>query len=654
MEGVKVLGVTLDGPAPLGVLNLRVEPGVDVFYGLNGAGKSTLLRATHRALSACEGAGQALAHIRVDHVGPLHEGYSPDVDGGFVSGLAEATVAELRAEFGSTKLVELGDPTAGEGLATLVAAALEAGAPALGGANAEAVRIEIANSGLFTLEARNGWWRVWIGCDRTEPVGSSISHSRARIHEIARLIKAGSLSHDEGMAEVTSLGPWMVMEREAPCSLPDTPGWVPLPVVPCCDLISLGHELAMVPESSLDLASQHTLEYLDRFDHLVDMVGDVMVVDAKVQDAIDRLSQQATVMLATLLLDAPPLRCRLRPPRQWFNGQCVEWDAWDRQSSTEVPIRALSDAQRRFAVAAIEAALRGHMPGPDICILDEPELGLHPDAQRYLAAGITPAVSDMGMTILAATHSAALLSHPGSRLHYVDRSSGLSEVRSLPSLLLKDPPPGLSPPDLLQFVRSYVIVETADEAAIITTLIGDQLDEFIAKVVAVGGARALQPLSDSHLIFDFTSANVVVIVVHAQSDALRAAWNAVKGSTGSDREEAFRNFQELTESGTGATKVLGDFCHDAIERGHEQRIDLFGFRRTDIIEYLPVTEFAALGDWNEVEQRWPRESPFRLWVSDKYGTQIDPGRLADIAGRLDSIPDDFVELISLCAKNVGL
>jgi energy-coupling factor transporter ATP-binding protein EcfA2 len=654
MEGVTVLGVTLDGPPPLGVVNLRFEPGVDVFYGVNGAGKSTILRATHRALSASEGAGRALAHIRVDHVGPLNEGYSPDRDGGFVLSLAMAIVTELRAEFGATKLVELGDPAAGDGLARLVEAVLAAGAPELGGANAEAVRAEIAGSGFFTLEARGGWWRVWIGCDRTEGAGLSISHSRARINEIGQLINAGTLSHEDGMEEVASLGPWMLMERESPCSLPDTPGWVPLSVAPCCDVISLGHELAMIPESSLDLACRHTLDYLDRFEHLVDMVGNVMMVDAEVQEAIDGLSELATDWLSTLLLDAPPLGCRLRPPRQWFTGEGIEWHAWDRQSSKEVPIRALSEAQRRFAVAAIEGALRAKNPRADIVIVDEPELGLHPDAQRYLAAGLNSGASATGCTVLAATHSAALLSHPASRLHYVDRSSGLAEVRPLPSLLREDPPPGLAPPDLLQFVRSYLIVETADEAAIIATVIGDQLDEIGAKVVAVGSIRPVQPVPDSELIFDFTSASVVVVVDCARSEELRAAWKAVRESAGCDSDEALRKIQELTESGSSKERLLGEFCRRAVQRGHERRLDLFGFPRTDIIEYLPVCEFAPLADWNAVEQRWPGDIPFREWVREEYCAQINPEHLAEIAGRLDSIPDDFLELVALCAKNTGL
>jgi energy-coupling factor transporter ATP-binding protein EcfA2 len=653
MEGVTVLGVTLDGPPPLGVVNLRLEPGVDVFYGVNGAGKSTILHATHRALSAFQGAGRALAHIRVDHVGSLNEGYSPEQDGGFVYGLAAAIITELRDEFGSTKLAELGDPTVGDGLATLVTAGLTARAPELGGADAEAVRTEIARSGLFTLEARSGWWRVWIGCDRTEGAGSSISQSRARMQQIAQLIKAGSLSHEDGMEEVASLGHWMLMEHESPCSLPDTPGWVPLSLAPCGDLISSGHELVMIPESSLDLAVQHTLEYLDRFRHIVDTVGDLMVVDPEVQEAIDELSQQATDHLATLLLDAPPLRCHLRPPRQWFNGEGIEWYAGDRQSSTEVPIGALSDAQRRFAVAAIEGTLRFKRPRADVAIVDEPELGLHPDAQRYLAAGMSSLASYSGASILAATHSPALLSQPASRLHYVDRSSGLAELRPLPSLLREDPPPGLSPPDLLQFVRSYVVVETADDVAIITTLIGDQLDEIGAKVVAFGGVRPVQPLPDAQLVFDFTSASVVVVIDHARSNELRAAWKAVREPAGRDRDETLRKLQELTEAGSAGEQLLGEFCRRAVQRGRERRIDLFAFQRTDIIEYLPVSEFAPLGDWNAVEQRWPGNLPFRKWVHEEFGTQINPERLAEVAGQLDSVPDDFLELVSLCAKNAA-
>jgi hypothetical protein len=518
----------------------------------------------------------------------------------------------------------------------------------------EGVRSEIANSGLFTLEATSGSWRVWIGCDRTEGAGANIDQSRTRTREIGRLIKAGTLNHEAGMEEVASLGTWMVMERESPSSLPDTPAWVPLSVAPCCDLIAAGHELVLMTESSLDLASEHTLEYLDRFKHLVDMVGDVVIIDAQVQETVDELSQLANDWLSTVLLDAPRLRCGLRPPRQWFRGDGIEWYAWDRQSATEVPIRALSDAQRRCVFAAIESAIRAKKPRADISTVDEPELGLHPDAQRYMAAGLNLAALFNRCTILAATHSPALLSHPAIRVHYVDRSSGLAELRPLPSLLREDPPPGLAPPDLLQFVRSYVVVETADEAAIITTLISDQLDKIGAKVVAVGGVRPVQPIPDSQLIFDYTSANVVVVVDHARSDELRAAWKTVKESAGPDRDETLRKLQELTEAGTGNEQLLGEVCLRAVQRGHERRLDLFAFQRTDIIEHLPVSEFAPVGDWDVVEQSWPGDIPFREWIRQEYGAQIDAERLAEVAGRLDSIPDDYLELLALCAKDIGL
>src|SRR5262249_39643132 len=148
--------------------------------GVNGSGKSTLLRAALRALTASEGDGRAQVHIRLEHLASLNKGYNPDLDNSFVYDLATAIFRELHMELSSAELDQLGDPRAHDGLTALVEAVLASHAPRLGGADAEAVRSEIARSGLFTLDARSGWWRVWIGCDRTEGVGARLNQSRAR------------------------------------------------------------------------------------------------------------------------------------------------------------------------------------------------------------------------------------------------------------------------------------------------------------------------------------------------------------------------------------------------------------------------------------------------------------------------------------------
>jgi hypothetical protein len=226
-------------------------------------------------------------------------------------------------------------------------------------------------------------------------------------------------------------------------------------------------------------------------------------------------------------------------------------------------------------------------------------------------------------------------------------------VRPFPSLLRDDPPAGLAPPDLLQFVRVYVVVQGAQEAAVVGTLLGDRLDEIGAKIVAVGGLRRLNPDLDSQLIFDFTLANVVIIVPDARSDDLRAAWHEVGSTSGASRDSALDKLWELTRSGSSEEQLLGQFCRRAAQRGQDGRIDLFAFRRHDIIEYLPVTEFAPVADWETVEKGWPRVIPLREWVRDEYNAMTNAERLAEIASRLDSIPQDFLELARVCAEKAA-
>jgi len=44
-DGYRVLGVTIDGPDPLGRIHHDLRPGLSVLYGLNGVGKTRYLAA---------------------------------------------------------------------------------------------------------------------------------------------------------------------------------------------------------------------------------------------------------------------------------------------------------------------------------------------------------------------------------------------------------------------------------------------------------------------------------------------------------------------------------------------------------------------------------------------------------------------------------
>lgn len=72
-RGLRATGITAQGPPPVGSVDLRFAPGIDVLYGRNGAGKSRLLRGFELALghgAPVEQYETFLLHVVVDEHGP--------------------------------------------------------------------------------------------------------------------------------------------------------------------------------------------------------------------------------------------------------------------------------------------------------------------------------------------------------------------------------------------------------------------------------------------------------------------------------------------------------------------------------------------------------------------------------------------------------
>jgi hypothetical protein len=67
----RLVGISVDGPPPLGRIDLKFSPAVHVLYGLNGAGKTALLNAIRSAFMGLVGGRPSVAlHLHVDSEGP--------------------------------------------------------------------------------------------------------------------------------------------------------------------------------------------------------------------------------------------------------------------------------------------------------------------------------------------------------------------------------------------------------------------------------------------------------------------------------------------------------------------------------------------------------------------------------------------------------
>ena len=159
-------------------------------------------------------------------------------------------------------------------------------------------------------------------------------------------------------------------------------------------------------------------------------------ISTEVESDASELSNQATKFAASLLLDAPVLRCELREPEEWPLEDAVAWQALR-------PI--LDDVGASMGVEPFPAN-SGNVPSPSgrvlaqaqhqhigLVLLDEPEEALHSRAERHLVSGLRSLARHLKAPVVVATHSPELLAAEDFQLHHVSRDNrGRIIVRRMP------------------------------------------------------------------------------------------------------------------------------------------------------------------------------------------------------------------------------
>lgn len=124
---------------------------------------------------------------------------------------------------------------------------------------------------------------------------------------------------------------------------------------------------------------------------------DGAAVEGETLDSLRALAAEwadrANQLLRTLMADPPQLIFELKDPTAWLLGGIPRWAGLDE----------LSFAERRWAQVAV--ALSAETEDNPYLIIDEPERGLHRDAESYVAEGLRALASNGRLRLMAATHS---------------------------------------------------------------------------------------------------------------------------------------------------------------------------------------------------------------------------------------------------------
>jgi predicted ATPase len=144
----------------------------------------------------------------------------------------------------------------------------------------------------------------------------------------------------------------------------------------------------------------------------------------------------------------------------------------------------------------LDVLLKTSVSGADIVLLDEPELGLHPDLQRRFVEYLSRLAKEKGIQFFLATHSQVLLNYADSISYYrITNSKGARQLASVPktaiSTLLDDL--GLRPSDVLN-QDICLLVEGATDVIflehVIRNLYSSDFEKVGVAVLQYGGSAA--------------------------------------------------------------------------------------------------------------------------------------------------------------------
>lgn len=623
--GIELVGVSLNadtGPFQNGV-HLRFDTSVVALYGLNGAGKSQILRGVRAALTGVRdrssgGAGFADLHIRVSP----GESWLTDLRHAAHDHLWALRAAAIRNAFESQNGVSLFEPgharpQAERSLEGLVRARFALGADDPSAPWQGLLRElgeSFGTSTCWTLRATgrsdHPMWQVAPSLPISEePAWESL------LDEVASECEATRPRANPASAAATLDADGLT----TPYVHTYIPQWVPVPSL-------IVGTIRSAPVAAVDAAAIDSDLDTATGSFILAPVGRA-VVEAGIEDddwlpdVCAALSGQVTFLLRLALPMAPEL-CFDVPiePEEFLTGGRATWCAVIRADEDDrgiqVSLDSLSSAQARWARLLISVCLAARDPGlPTILICDEPEAGLHPLAERGVAALLPALTTYLGVKTVVATHSPHLLNKWGTGVWKVSREA--TRIRaaelSLPPLgsfgsELARVDLGLRPGDLLSLMGMCLIVEGEHDRIVLNSLLADAITLRGAAVLPLRGASGLKSFAESELLWHGTDAPFLIILDSA--GPATDAWASARKLFEKGDFDAVRFILErLADSKQQEQKWLAAFGRVALENMQLNRVSVFGLSEPDIICYLPFDTISSRGgSWTEILDAWRRSA----------------------------------------------
>jgi predicted ATP-dependent endonuclease of OLD family len=306
---------------------------------------------------------------------------------------------------------------------------------------------------------------------------------------------------------------------------------------------------------------------------------------------------------------------------------------------------------------------------PLLIVLDEPEAGLHRRAERQLAKGINEITNRFKAKCLLATHSPTFLNDKSNNLIHVSReNTGNTRIETMSNdLIHRLDDYGIDRSDLLQFCKTFVIVEGIHDAWVLDELFQQEFQNLGVEVLALRGLTKLELLSalDAQFLFRFTTSDIVICFDNDETKSVQDIWE--RACAAKDAGSYFINILDelnVLHKSFGKSrdeyKMIHDFCIEAINENSRGRVKFHSLTKSDIIEYFSPQDFVKLGINTKSFDEYRKEheglmvnpksgtkANFKTWLTSQIGAEYSEKNVRNAVRRSDSIHQDFIDLLSI-------
>jgi hypothetical protein len=207
---------------------------------------------------------------------------------------------------------------------------------------------------------------------------------------------------------------------------------------------------------------------------------------------------------------------------------------------------------------------------------------------------------------------------------------------------------------MLRRQRVFLLVEGAHEEAILDALFRDDLRSMRAQVLPARGASKFAAVFDSQLLFRYTDATVLVVIDNQSAQTIQSLWSEARAAAQvGDVARATEQIRSaLPKAGSAENIFLQQFLTRAIEEGEHERVEVFGFSKRDITDYLPIEVFAPFDSWDAARMQHAAsgsKDAFKRWLENAYGSDFSGIHLRAVTASLEAAPDEFLALLTQLA-----